>query len=61
VVHSGDFDLKGMLAMLKAKKDELGARWIVFDGIDVLLTLLRDPAAEMREICASATGSRTTR
>jgi len=50
VVHAGDFDLKGMLAMLKAKKDVLGARWIVFDGIDVLLTLLRDPAAEMREI-----------
>jgi circadian clock protein KaiC len=50
VVHSGEFDLKGMLAMLKAKKDELSARWIVFDGIDVLLTLLRDPAAEMREI-----------
>lgn len=50
VVHSGDFDLSGMLAMLKAKKDELGAGWIVFDGIDVLLTLLRDPAAEMREI-----------
>jgi circadian clock protein KaiC len=50
VVHSGEFDLTGMLAMLKAKKDELGARWIVFDGLDVLLTLLRDPAAEMREI-----------
>jgi circadian clock protein KaiC len=50
VVHSGDFDLSGMLAMLKAKKDELGADWIVFDGVDVLLTLLRDPAAEMREI-----------
>jgi circadian clock protein KaiC len=50
VVHSGEFDLSGMLAMLKAKKEELGAGWIVFDGIDVLLTLLRDPAAEMREI-----------
>ena len=50
VVHAGAFDLSGMLAMLKAKKDELGAGWIVFDGIDVLLTLLRDPAAEMREI-----------
>jgi circadian clock protein KaiC len=50
VVHSGEFDLSGMLAMLKAKKDELGATWIVFDGIDVLLTLLHDPAAEMREI-----------
>jgi circadian clock protein KaiC len=50
VVHSGEFDLTGMLAMLKAKKDELGAGWVVFDGVDVLLTLLRDPAAEMREI-----------
>jgi circadian clock protein KaiC len=50
VVHSGEFDLSGMLAMLKAKKEELGASWIVFDGIDVLLTLLRDPDAEMREI-----------
>jgi circadian clock protein KaiC len=50
VVHAGAFDLGGMLAMLKAKKDELGAGWIVFDGIDVLLTLLRDPVAEMREI-----------
>jgi circadian clock protein KaiC len=50
VVHSGEFDLSGMLAMLRAKKDQLGAGWIVFDGIDVLLTLLRDPVAEMREI-----------
>jgi circadian clock protein KaiC len=50
VVHSGEFDLSGMLAMLKAKKDEIGAKWIVFDGIDVLLTLLQNPIAEMREI-----------
>jgi circadian clock protein KaiC len=50
VVQSGEFDLHGMLAMLKAKKEEMGARWIVFDGIDVLLTLLRNPNAEVREI-----------
>jgi len=50
VVQSGEFDLSGMLAMLKAKKDEIGAKWIVFDGIDVLLTLLQNPIAEMREI-----------
>jgi len=50
VVQSGEFDLRGMLAMLKAKKDETGARWIVFDGIDVLLTLLQSPILEMREI-----------
>ena len=28
----------------------MGAQWIVFDGIDVLLTLLQNPSAEMREI-----------
>ncbi len=50
MMKAGDFDLTGMLAMLKAKKEEMGAQWIVFDGIDVLLTLLRDSAAEMREI-----------
>jgi circadian clock protein KaiC len=50
VVQSGEFDLRGMLAMLKAKKEEIRARWIVFDGIDVLLTLLQNPKSEMREI-----------
>lgn len=50
LVKAGDFDLVGMLAMLAAKKQEIGAQWIVFDGIDVLLSLLRDPAAEMREL-----------
>jgi circadian clock protein KaiC len=49
-VRSGEFDLRGMLAMLKAKKDEIGARWIVFDGIDVLLSLLHNSVAEMQEI-----------
>jgi KaiC/GvpD/RAD55 family RecA-like ATPase len=50
LIKAGDFDLAGMLAMLAAKKQEMGAQWIVFDGIDVLLTLLQDPAAEMREL-----------
>src|SRR5688572_12993955 len=50
LVNAGNFDLAGMLAMLAAKKKEIGAQWIVFDGLDVLLTLLQDPAAEMREI-----------
>jgi circadian clock protein KaiC len=50
VVQSGEFDLRGLLAMLKAKKEEIGARWVVFDGIDVLLTLLQNPQSEIREI-----------
>ena len=50
LVKAGDFDLAGMLVMLAAKKREIGAEWIVFDGIDVLLTLLQNPIAEMWEI-----------
>jgi circadian clock protein KaiC len=52
VVQSGDFELSGMLAILEAKKQELGAHWIVFDGIDVLL-----PKCAKSTVCA--TGSRT--
>jgi circadian clock protein KaiC len=50
VVQSGDFELSGLLAILEAKKQELAAHWVVFDGIDVLLALLQNPGAEMREI-----------
>ena len=50
VVKAGEFDLVGMLNLLQAKADELQARWIVFDGIDVLLSLLDDAVSERREI-----------
>jgi len=49
-VKSGDFDLMGMLAVLEAKAKQIGAKRIVFDGIDVLLGLLDDPIAERREV-----------
>jgi circadian clock protein KaiC len=50
VVKAGDFDLAGMLSMIEAKAHALKAQRIVFDGIDVLLALLDDPAKERREI-----------
>lgn len=50
IVQSGQFDLAGMLAGLKAKADEMGARRIVFDSVDVLLMLLNNTIAERREI-----------
>jgi len=50
VVKAGAFDLTGLLAGLAAKAAEMGAKLIVFDAIDVLLTLLDDPAAECREL-----------
>lgn len=50
LVQSGDFDLGGMLAVLAAKTDEIGARRIVFDAIDIMLALLLDDAARRREV-----------
>lgn len=50
VVQAGAFDLAGMLAVLEAKAEEIHATRIVFDGIDVLLALLDDAAAERREL-----------
>jgi circadian clock protein KaiC len=50
VLQAGGFDIAGMLAVLEHKVREMGARRIVFDGIDVLLTLLDDPVAERREV-----------
>jgi circadian clock protein KaiC len=49
-IWAGDFDLSGMLAVLKAKADQLGAKRIVFDSVDVLLSLLDNPQAERREL-----------
>jgi circadian clock protein KaiC len=50
IVHAGRFETTGILAGLEAKVRALRARRIVFDGIDVLLTLLDDPAAERAEL-----------
>lgn len=50
VVKAGEFDLLGMLGLLEAKAKEIHAKQVVFDGIDVLLSLLDDPIAEQREL-----------
>ncbi len=50
LVLSGTFDLAGLLAGLGAKADEMKAQRIVFDAIDVVVTLLNDPLAQRREI-----------
>jgi circadian clock protein KaiC len=49
-IKSGQFDLAGMLSGVEAKAKELKAKRIVFDGLDVLLSLLDDPVAERREV-----------
>jgi circadian clock protein KaiC len=50
VVKSGVFDLTGLLAALEAKASQIAAKLIIFDAIDVLLSLLDDPATESREL-----------
>jgi len=49
-VVSGDFDLKGMLAIIGGKAAKMGARQIVFDAMDVLLKLYDDPMLERKEL-----------
>jgi circadian clock protein KaiC len=50
LVQSGTFDLTGMLAALGAKVEEVGAKRIVFDALDIVLALLPDASAQRREI-----------
>lgn len=50
LVQSGTFDLTGMLAALGAKASAMKAGRIVFDALDIVLSLLPDPAAQRREI-----------
>jgi len=49
-VQGGAFDLAALLAGLSAKAQKMGARRIVFDGVDMLLARLDDPAAERSEL-----------
>ncbi len=49
LIHSGNFDLNGMLAALGAQAKKMGARRIVFDALDILLALLPDAASRRRE------------
>lgn len=50
VETSGEFDLLGLLAVVRAKATEIGARRVVFDGIDVLLGNLDNPVLVRREM-----------
>lgn len=50
ILQEGDFDLNGLLAVVGAKVDEIGAKRVVFDGLDVFLGNLADERAAKREI-----------
>ncbi len=49
-VLGGAFDLSGLLSSISLLKAETGARNVVFDGIDMLLSNLQDEHLERREL-----------
>ncbi len=49
-VVAGEFDIASLLASLAVKVKQMGAKRIVFDSIDVLLSLLDHPLSERREL-----------
>lgn len=49
-VHAGSFDLGGLLAVLQAQTALLGTRRIVFDALDIVLSLLPDNANRRHEV-----------
>jgi circadian clock protein KaiC len=50
IVQGGEFDLLGLLAIVGARVKQLKCKRVVFDGLDVLLGHLGDPALIRREI-----------
>jgi circadian clock protein KaiC len=49
-MQSGGFDIGGLLAILDSRVKAMGAKRVVFDGIDVILALLDGPQAVKREV-----------
>ncbi|HEX7228930.1 MAG TPA: ATPase domain-containing protein [Candidatus Binatia bacterium] len=50
MILAGDFDLRGLLAIIGGQAEALGAKRIVIDALDVLTRLYRDPLREQAEI-----------
>jgi len=48
--HNGGFDLVGLLSAVEHRCRLIKARRIAFDGLDVLLDMIEDPAAMRREV-----------
>jgi len=50
ILLSGDFDLKGLLAVIEGKAREIGADRIVIDAIDILMRFFNDPKEQQDEM-----------
>lgn len=49
-INAGRFDIAGLLASVTAKVEQVGARWVMFDGLDALLGALDNQPAALREL-----------
>lgn len=49
-VRTGQIDLAGLLATVDATAEQVGAKCIVFDSIDVVLSLIDNPIAQKNEL-----------
>lgn len=50
IEQSGEFDLVGLLAVVSLEARQVGAKRVVFDGLDALLGFLGEPALIRREV-----------
>ena len=50
IIRTGGFDLGGLLATLRAQCDEMGAEYVVFDAIDVVLRHLDSRIVQRQEV-----------
>ncbi len=50
VFLSGDFNLKGLFAIIEGKAEQMGADRIVIDAMDILMRLFNDPKQQQNEI-----------
>lgn len=51
-VNAGDFNLTGLLAIIAGKARQMNAQRLVFDALDVLMRVYRDPYREQDELYA---------
>lgn len=51
-IVSGDFNLRGLLAIIEGKAGAMGAHRIVIDALDVLLRAFNDPNREQQHVLA---------
>lgn len=49
-VQAGEFDTRGLMAMIEGHARQMGVKRIVLDSLDVLLAVFDDPVLERREL-----------